>query len=94
MNILDVLRAVVQLKASDLFIKVNSPPRVRVDGNVRQLGTTAMTKDDVRDAFQVIVDEHSREIFKKNHEVDCAFETDGVGRFRVATVAIVDLIKS
>ena len=83
MNILDVLRAVVQLKASDLFIKVNSPPRVRVDGNVRQLGTTAMTKDDVRDAFQVIVDEHSREIFKKNHEVDCAFETDGVGRFRV-----------
>ena len=83
MNIRDVLKATVQLRASDLFLKVNSPPRVRVDGNVRQLGTVAMTKDDLRDAFAILVDEHSREGFKKNHEVDTAFEEEGIGRFRV-----------
>ena len=39
MNIKDVLKAMVQLRSSDLFLKVGSPPRVRVDGAVRQLGT-------------------------------------------------------
>jgi twitching motility protein PilT len=83
MNIRDVLRAMVQLRASDLFLKVASPPRVRVDGAVRQLGTTLLTKDDLKESFLLLVDEHSRESFKKNHEVDTAFEEEGIGRFRV-----------
>ena len=83
MNIKDVLKAMVQLRSSDLFLKVGSPPRVRVDGSVRQLGTVAMSSNDMRDAFTLIVDEHAREGFKKNHECDCAFEDVEIGRFRV-----------
>lgn len=83
MNILDVLRATVQLRASDLFLKVGSPPRVRVDGNVRQLGTQQMTKEDMKEAFQALIDEHAAQIFQKYHEVDTAFEADGLGRFRI-----------
>jgi len=83
MNVKDILNAMVQLRSSDLFIKVGSPPRVRVDGQVRQLGTTPMTREDVKDAFMVIVDEHARETFKKSHEVDTAYEDPEVGRFRV-----------
>ena len=83
MNIRDVLKAMVQLRSSDLFLKVGSPPRVRVDGAVRQLGTTVMNKDDMRDAFMLIVEEHARETFKKNHECDTAFEDPEIGRFRV-----------
>jgi pilus retraction protein PilT len=83
MNIKDVLKAMVQLKSSDLFLKVGSPPRVRVDGAVRQLGTVAMSRDDMKDAFGLIVDEHARELFKKNHECDTAFEDPEIGRFRV-----------
>lgn len=85
MNITDILRAMVQLRASDLFLKVDAPPAVRVDGAVRQLGQTAMSKDDIKAAFMELVDEHSREIFKKNHEVDTAYEDLEVGRFRVNT---------
>ncbi len=83
MNIKEVLRAMVQLRSSDLFLKVGGPPRVRVDGTVRQLGNTALTKDDLKDAFLLVIDEHSRETFKKTHEVDTAFEEEGLGRFRV-----------
>jgi twitching motility protein PilT len=83
MNIKEVLRAMVQLRSSDLFLKVGGPPRVRVDGAVRQLGTTPITKDDMKDAFALLVDEHSREAFKKNHECDTAFEDETIGRFRV-----------
>ena len=70
MNIREVLRAMVQLRSSDLFLKVGGPPRVRVDGSVRQLGTTAISKEDMKDAFSLLVDEHSRDAFKKNHECD------------------------
>ena len=83
MHIKDVLRAMVQLRSSDLFLKVDSPPRVRVDGAVRQLGTVAMSSDDMRNAFSLIVDEHARAIFTKNHECDAAFEDPEIGRFRV-----------
>ena len=83
MNIKEVLRAMVQLRSSDLFLKVGGPPRVRVDGTVRQLGNTSMTKDDLKDAFSLLIDEHSRENFRKSHEADTAFEEEGLGRFRV-----------
>jgi len=83
MNVKDILRAMVQLRASDLFLKVASTPRVRVDGGVRQLGTTVLTKEDLKEAFLVLVDEHARDTFKKYHEVDTAFEEEGLGRFRV-----------
>ncbi len=83
MNIKDVLKAMVQLRSSDLFLKVGSPPRVRVDGAVRQLGTVSMSADDMRDAFMLILGEHARETFKKNHEADAAYEDEDIGRFRV-----------
>jgi len=83
MNIREVLMAMIQLRSSDLFLKVGSPPRARVDGGVRQLGNTALNKEDMRDAFLLVVDEHSRETFKKTHEVDTAFEDPEIGRFRV-----------
>ena len=83
MNIREVLMAMIQLRSSDLFLKVGSPPRARVDGGVRQLGNTALNKEDMRDAFLLVVDEHSRETFKKTHEVDTAFDDPEIGRFRV-----------
>jgi twitching motility protein PilT len=83
MNIREVLMAMIQLRSSDLFLKVGSPPRARVDGGVRQLGNTPLSKEDMRDAFLLVVDEHSRETFKKTHEVDTAFEDPEIGRFRV-----------
>jgi pilus retraction protein PilT len=83
MNIREVLRAMVQLRASDLFLKVGGPPQVRVDGTVRQLGNTGLTKDDMKEAFVMLVDEPSRESFRKSHEADTAFEEEGLGRFRV-----------
>ncbi len=83
MNVKEVLRAMIQLRSSDLFLKVGGPPRVRVDGTIRQLGNTPMTKEDMKDAFMLLVDEHSREGFKKAHECDTAYEEEDIGRFRV-----------
>ena len=83
MNLHDILKAMVQLNASDLFLKVGTAPSVRVDGHVRQLGQVALTKDLMKDYLPILVDEFSRETFKKNHECDTAYEAEGIGRFRV-----------
>jgi twitching motility protein PilT len=83
MNIKDILKATVQYKASDLFLKVGGPPRVRIDGAVRQLGSAPVTAEEMKQAFLVIVQPDARETFAKNHEVDCAFEDPEIGRFRV-----------
>ena len=82
-NIKDVLKATVQYKASDLFLKVGGPPRVRIDGAVRQLGNVALTREDMVVAFKTIVDARAQERFGRDHEVDCAFEDADIGRFRV-----------
>ena len=83
MDINDILRAMVQLRASDLFLKVNAPPSVRVDGAVRQLGQVPISRDDMKVIFSELIDEHARDSFRKNHEIDTAFEREEFGRFRV-----------
>ncbi len=84
MNIREVLMAMIQLRSSDLYLSRSADRAgARVDGGVRQLGNTSLSKDDMRDAFLLVVDEHSRETFKKTHEVDTAFEDPDIGRFRV-----------
>lgn len=83
LNLHDVLRAMTQLGSSDLYLKIGTPPAVRVDGAVRQLGQTVITKEDMKEYFKILVDEHSRDSFRKHHEVDTAYEAEGYGRFRV-----------
>ncbi len=83
MELSDILRAMVQLRSSDLFLKVGVPPAVRVDGAVRQLGQMSISKEEMKSFFKILVDEYARETFKKKHEVDCAYELEGLGRFRV-----------
>ncbi len=73
----------VQLRASDLFLKVGTPPSVRVDGHVRQLGQVALGTEHLKDYLPILVDEFSREGFRKNHECDTAYEAPDIGRFRV-----------
>ena len=83
MELSDVLRAMVQLRSSDLFLKVGMPPSIRVDGGVRQLGQTQISPEMMGQYFKVLVDEYSQESFKKHHEIDTAYEEEGIGRFRV-----------
>jgi len=82
-NLVDVLKAGVNLSASDIFFKVGSPPAARVDGTLRFLGRDIVTGNDVKNFFNTVGDKYIETIFKKNHEADTSLEIEGVGRFRV-----------
>ena len=54
MNILDLLPVIDQQGASDLHLKTNALPLIRINGNLTPIpGTALVTAEDLLSAFQV-----------------------------------------
>jgi len=79
----EMLRKMVIEKASDLFLKVGSPPALRIDGVINFLDTDEITPQDTQETFEIIEDSNKDNFQSKQHEIDVAYELPGIGRFRV-----------
>ncbi|MBN1421808.1 MAG: type IV pilus twitching motility protein PilT [Planctomycetes bacterium] len=77
----EMLRKMVIEKASDLFLKVGTPPCLRIDGAVHFLDAEELTPQDLLEIHEFIEDTR-RDGLPKAKEVDVSFEVPGVGRFR------------
>ncbi|MGQ9589553.1 MAG: type IV pilus twitching motility protein PilT [Planctomycetota bacterium] len=78
----EMLRKMVIEKASDLFLKVGSPPSLRIDGTVQFLDTDELTPQDTLEIFEIIQDSKKEGLPQKT-DVDVAYDIPGIGRFRV-----------
>lgn len=81
-----LLDLMVRERASDLFLKTNSAPSVRVDGNLKQLaGEAGASLDEayMLRALEAVLDKRDRAAFDRDGEADAAYELPKVGRFRV-----------
>lgn len=77
------LRQMLDQNASDLHLKVGCAPTLRVDGELRTLGTAPLRSDDMKSlADQILPPKRQRE-FAEIKEADFALGVAGVGRFRV-----------
>ncbi|MFC6008469.1 type IV pilus twitching motility protein PilT [Angustibacter luteus] len=77
------LRALSELRGSDLHIKVGSPARLRIDGRLRKLQGPALTPEQTAAIADEVMRDDLREVFKRTNEADFAYSLAGVGRFRV-----------
>ncbi|MGA9532056.1 MAG: type IV pilus twitching motility protein PilT [Anaerolineales bacterium] len=69
--------------ASDLHLKVDSPPVLRVDGELHPIaGVPALTGEEVLAVFRQLTDESQREAFEAARELDFSYE-GARARFRV-----------
>ncbi|HRE08685.1 MAG TPA: PilT/PilU family type 4a pilus ATPase [Opitutaceae bacterium] len=79
----DLLRLAVESGASDVVIKSNKPGFVRLSGRLKPVDMDPISATDA----QAFVDEHVPKVFRKRWEdegqVDFAYSSDGIGRFRV-----------
>jgi twitching motility protein PilT len=78
--------AVVKLEGSDLHLKVDCPPHVRVKGSLRPLNRGPIDDEEMRRLLMPMMDERNRRIFEETGGADFAHvvEVDGVRwRFRV-----------
>ncbi|WP_432564314.1 type IV pilus twitching motility protein PilT [Kineococcus sp. SYSU DK003] len=78
------LRALVDLRGSDLHCKAGSPPRIRIDGRLRSLQAPPLTAEVTERMLEQILRADLIEEFARTHEADFAYSLPGgAGRFRV-----------
>ena len=82
MNLQQILEEVVRCKASDLYITVDSPCLLRVDGKLQPLGES-LDRDAVDRLFDEAMDPEQRQDFTTSREANFAL-VRGEWRFRVS----------
>jgi twitching motility protein PilT len=79
----ELLALLIAQGGSDLHITVNSAPRIRVDGVLLPVETAPLTADDTRRLGTSILTSDQIARLDREHELDCSFSQEGLGRFRV-----------
>lgn len=82
MDINTILNESISNKASDIYIKVGSPPTLRVDGTLHPLGSEPLSAEQTLNYAKAIFNEKQLKHFDDGNEVDFSFEHDGSTRFR------------
>jgi twitching motility protein PilT len=87
MDINNLFELMVKKEASDLHIRVLTPPVLRIDGElVIQDEYPPFSVEDVTAAFEQITTQEQREIFYNTKELDFAYSVKGLARFRVSVL--------
>ncbi|HJN15616.1 MAG TPA: type IV pilus twitching motility protein PilT, partial [Armatimonadota bacterium] len=78
----NLLKFTVKQDASDLFIKANNPPLLRIYGDMVPMNLPALTSAQTRElSFSNLTDEQAAG-FDEEWELDYSYELEGVARFR------------
>ena len=78
----ELLKRMVKERASDLFLKVGSPPTLRIDGRIRFMQAEALAPEKATEILELLKRARVRENWKDQLEIDLAYDLPGVGRFR------------
>ncbi|MGE0709633.1 MAG: type IV pilus twitching motility protein PilT [Planctomycetota bacterium] len=89
MDFHNLLAKMVKARASDLFIKVGSPPSMRIDGRIRFLqGEPTSTEEAKQMLFTILKPQGLKNPLdgsgRLRKEIDIAYDLPKVGRFRVS----------
>lgn len=80
----ELLHIMVERDASDLHIKANMPPLIRIYGTLAPLeGYATFTPDEAREIAFSVMDNQQQETFQRDWEMDLAYQIPGLARFRV-----------
>ena len=83
MEIDALLRIMVDKQASDLHLRVGSPPILRIDGKLTPIADhPVLTTEDIEKVFESITTPERRKTFSSELELDAAYSVSGIGRFR------------
>jgi twitching motility protein PilT len=79
----ELLRLLVQRKASDLHLCTGAPPSIRVDGEIEIVaGRAAVTASEAERLLLSIAPPRNCDEFAARHDTDFAYEIPGVARYR------------
>lgn len=78
----DVLKLMVEKKGSDLFITVDFPPAIKVDGKITPVSKTKLTAENTKALAYAIMNDKQLKEYEATKECNFAINPVGVGRFR------------
>ncbi len=79
----DLLKEVVEYKASDLHISAGLPPVIRVDGNLLRTKYPPFTPEQVEGLLFPMLNNEQRRNLEQTWELDMSYGLVNLGRFRV-----------
>ena len=83
MKLADFLVEMVQKQASDLFISVDAPQMVNVEGAMTALNDQPIDQASAHALVRSILDENQLRDYEKDLELNIALQVPDAGRFRV-----------
>lgn len=83
MNLLDLIRKGIQIKASDIHLLVGVPPVFRVNGSLIKYGKKTLKSKEIKKIVEEILKENQLIELKEKKEIDIAYSISDIGRFRI-----------
>ena len=80
----DLLRRMIEKKASDLFLTAGFPPALKVDGEVRPQSERVLTGEQSATLVRSLMNDRQTREFDATKECNFAIAPAGIGRFRVS----------
>ncbi len=84
MEIRELLAQAVDRNASDLFVTVDAPPTLKVDGAIEPLDAAPLTPDDARALLEATLTAEQLAAFERDREAGFALVSEDGARFRVS----------
>ena len=78
----ELLKMTVELEGSDLHIATETPPQVRVNGELRRLQLPQMTVSETKQLVYSVLTDAQKKRFEESMELDFSFGIRGLARFR------------
>ena len=79
----DLLRLMVERRGSDLFITVDFPPAIKMDGKVTPVSKTKLSPENTKALTYAIMNDRQLKEYEATRECNFAIAPAGIGRFRV-----------
>ena len=83
MNLKPMLKLMAEKNASDLFFTPMAPIKIKIEGQIINLGSEPLTVEQVESAAHGIMTEEQIETLTHDLEIDFAISEAGLGRYRV-----------
>jgi twitching motility protein PilT len=80
----ELLRRAVESRASDVHLKVGSPPSIRIDGVLRRLADAPpVSSEEIHSVAFGMMSSRQKKCFEETSELDLSYSAATLGRFRV-----------
>jgi twitching motility protein PilU len=79
----EMLRVMVDIDASDLYLTVARPPMYRINGLIQPRGEVPFTQSDLDVLAKSVMNGWQNKEFEERHEMNMAMALPGLSRFRV-----------